>query len=102
MSAGFMDFKKNSSFYLFLQKEMILEMFLERSVIKLSIGLKSPFSPLAKICAKYLAQLDNKESDYLGESAKFLIMASKKSYNNESESLAYLLGSIFFKFISAA
>ena len=55
MSAGFMDFKKNSSFYLFLQKEMILEMFLDRSVIKLSIGLKSPFSPLAKICAKYLA-----------------------------------------------
>jgi hypothetical protein len=55
MSAGFIDFKKNSSFSLFLQKEIILEIFFDKSTIKLSIGLKSPFNPFARICAKYLA-----------------------------------------------
>lgn len=44
-----MDFKKNSSFYLFLQKDVIFEIFFDKSTIKLSIGLKSPFSPFARM-----------------------------------------------------
>jgi len=65
------------------------------------MGLKSPFSPLANRCAKYFASFESKESDSLGESEKCLIIASKKSYNNDSESLTYFFESIVFKFISA-
>jgi hypothetical protein len=76
--------------------------FLRSYAIKASMGLKSPFNPFAKICARYLESLDNNESAYLELSPKCLIKASKNNSSSESEFETYFLGSISLIFISAS
>ena len=102
MRAGLMDFMKKTSFSLFLAKLTIFCMFLPNSSTRLSMGRKSPLSPLARICARYLQSLDSKDSASLGESEKCLMMASRNNSSNDSASFTSFLGSISFRLISAA
>lgn len=78
-----MDLRKKSSLSLFFENDTIFWIFFANSEMKLSIGLKSPLRPLAKMCARYLESLDKRESAYLGESAKCLMMARSRSYKSD-------------------
>ncbi len=84
-----------------MAKLAIFGKFLFSSIISASIGLKSFFKPLASMCARYFPSFESKESAYLGESEKCLMIANRNSYNNESASLIYFFGSISLRFIYA-
>lgn len=73
------DLKKKDSFSLFFEKISIFPRFFNNSAMKLSIGLKSPFNPLARIWARYFESLDSSDSASLEFSPKCLIKASKNS-----------------------
>ncbi len=85
---------KNIQFYLFLQNPLMSQTCFMSSDRKFSMGLNYPFSPLTRICAKYLHQLERRATDYLGERLKYFMMASMKSSSREEESEIQLLGLI--------
>ena len=60
-------------------------MHLRSSDIKPSMGLKSPFKPLARIWAKYLPSFESKATDYLELRLKFFMMSKMKSSNKECD-----------------
>lgn len=101
MSAGLIDLKRKASFSLFLQKVSIFGKFLTNSAMKAYIGLKSPFSPFAKICAKYFESFDRRESASLGDRPKCFMRERRKSSRSESAADTYRLGSMSLIVISA-
>lgn len=83
ISAGLMDFKKNVSFYLFLQKLPICG----RSFISYSsrsyTGFGFSLKPLASMWARYLPSLDRRATASLMLKLKCFIMTSISSYRRD-------------------
>jgi hypothetical protein len=86
-----MDFKKNSSFYLFKQNYWILGNSYCMSFNKFNTGFGYYLNPLANIWARYLLSFDNKATDYLAFSPKFLIMININNSNKDLEFLGSVL-----------
>lgn len=92
--AGFIARMKNIQFYLFLQKPLMSQTCLISSERKFQMGLNYPLSPLTRMCARYLHQLERSATDSLGERLKYFIMVSMKSQRREEESEISLFGLI--------
>ena len=89
MSPGFIAFKKNASLSLFLQKRIILLVFLFIYLINSSTGSQLPLSPFTRIWAKYLHSLANRATASFGLISKYLIMTRMKSSRRELESAIF-------------
>lgn len=87
ISPGFIDFIKNTSFYLLIQNSLILGCNDWKSFNIFSTGFAWSLKPFAKIWAKYLLSFDNNATDSFALSPKFLIMTKMNSSNRDFEFL---------------